>query len=431
MAGQEKLTQLRARRIALAAQGFAARKPAGQVERRHLLRVLDHTGLFQIDSVNVAQRAQYMPAFSRLGAYDTAILDRAQSRRPRALFEYWAHEASLLPVEMEPLLRWRMQRAREGRGIYGGLATFGRERRAVIDEVLREVDRNGPLAAADIDGHKGASGWWEWSEPKRALEWLFWAGLVTTHSRGPNFERLYDLPERVLPPHITSRPTPSPADAQRKLMEIAARAHGVATASDLRDYFRLAPDDAHPRVDELVEEGMLVPVTVKGWAKQAYLHRDARLPRKVDVRALLAPFDPLIWERSRTERLFDFHYRIEIYTPAEKRVYGYYVFPFVMGERIVARVDLKADRQGGALQVQSAFAESNAPPETAVELFEELAQMASWLGLERVEIRDRGDLASDLKAAASDFEAPGKRLAHKSPTKSSEIESRRGTFIGQ
>lgn len=405
MAGHERLTRLRAQRIALAAQGFAGRKPAARVERRHVLRLLDRIGLFQIDSVNVAQRAQYMPAFSRLGAYDTAILDRAQAQRPRALFEYWAHEASLLPVEMEPLLRWRMERAREGRGIYSGLAAFGRERRAVIDHVLREVERNGPLSAADIDGHRGASGWWEWSEPKRALEWLFWAGLVTTHSRGPNFERLYDLPERVLPPHITARPTPSPADAQRTLMALAAKAHGVATARDLRDYFRIAPDDAHPRIDELVEDGVLVPVAVKGWTKQAYLHRDAQRPRKVDACALLAPFDPLIWERSRTERLFDFHYRIEIYTPAEKRVYGYYVFPFLLGEQIVARVDLKADRRAGALQVQSAFAEHHAPPETAAELFRALTSMASWLGLERVDIREHGDLAPKLKATAARWTA--------------------------
>ncbi|MGM0561231.1 MAG: winged helix-turn-helix domain-containing protein [Pseudomonadota bacterium] len=400
MAGQERLTRLQAQRIALAAQGFTGRKPASRVERRHLLRLLDRIGLFQIDSVNVAQRAQYMPAFSRLGAYDTSILDRAQARRPRALFEYWAHEASLLPVEIEPLLRWRMERARQGRGIYSGLATFGRERRTVIDHVLREVERNGPLTAADIDGHRGASGWWEWSEPKRALEWLFWAGLVTTHSRGPNFERLYDLPERVLPPQITARPTPSPADAQRSLMEIAAKAHGVATASDLRDYFRLAPEDARPRIEELVEDGVLVPVAVKGWTKQAYLHRAAQRPRKVEARALLAPFDPLIWERSRTERLFDFHYRIEIYTPAEKRVYGYYVFPFLLGERIVARVDLKADRRASALQVQSAFAERKAPPETAAELFKALTSMAAWLGLERVDIRHQGDLAPQLKATA-------------------------------
>ncbi|WP_322098924.1 winged helix-turn-helix domain-containing protein [Fodinicurvata sediminis] len=342
-----------------------------------------------------------MPAFSRLGAYDTAILDRAQARRPRALFEYWAHEASLLPVELEPLLRWRMERARAGRGIYSGLAAFGRERRTVIDHVLREVEWNGPLTAADLDGHRGASGWWEWSEPKRALEWLFWGGLVTTQSRGPNFERLYDLPERVLPSQITVRPTPTAAEAQRALMAIAARAHGVATAHDLRDYFRLAPGDAHPRIEELVEEGVLEPVTVKGWRQQAYLHRDARRPRKVEARALLAPFDPLIWARSRAERLFDFHYRIEIYTPAEKRVYGYYVFPFLLGERIVARVDLKADRQASALRVQSAFAEKHAPPETATELFRALTSMAAWLGLESVELCERGDLAPALRAVAA------------------------------
>ncbi|MFC6488537.1 winged helix-turn-helix domain-containing protein [Nitratireductor sp. GCM10026969] len=361
--------------------------------------MLGRIGLFQIDSVNVATRAHTMPLFSRLGPYRTSLLERSAARRPRVLFEYWAHEASLLPVETQPLLRWRMERAADGKGIYGGLARFGRERRAFIDEVLAEVARRGPLAASDIDGHTGTSGWWQWSDAKRALEWLFWAGYVTTHSRKPSFERLYDLPERVLPPEILATPTPAPEDAMRGLVEIAARALGVGTASDLRDYFRLPPADCHARIEELVEAGMLVPVAVKGWPQQAYMHREARLPRKVRARALLAPFDPLVWERARTERLFDFRYRIEIYTPAEKRVYGYYVFPFLLDEGLVARVDLKADRQRGVLRVQAAHAEPGAPPETAAELRAALSEMASWLGLERVEIGERGDLADTLKAA--------------------------------
>jgi len=401
MKAREKLTLKEVRRIALAAQGFADRPPAGLVERRHLVRVLGRTGLFQIDSVNVVARAHYLPLFSRLGPYPTELLDRAAVRKPRAIFEYWAHEASLLPVEMHPLMRWRMERAREGRGIYGGLARFGRERRDLIEQVHAEVAANGPLAASDIDGHRGTSGWWQWSDAKRALEWLFWAGFVTTHSRRTSFERLYDIPERVLPPAVCEAPAPTPEDAQRKLVEISARALGVATASDLRDYFRLSPGDAYPRIDELVEEGVLLPVAVKGWPQKAYMHRDARLPRKVEARALLAPFDPLIWERSRTERLFDFRYRIEIYTPAHKRIYGYYVYPFLLGEKIAARVDLKADRQKGALRVQAAHSEPGAPPETASELWQALNTMAEWLGLEKVEIARAGDFAPVLAAAAN------------------------------
>jgi uncharacterized protein len=399
MEPREKLTPKQVRRIALAAQGFADRGPGGAIERRHIVRVLGRASLFQIDSVNVAVRAHYMPLFSRLGPYSMDLLDRAAARKPRALFEYWAHEASLLPVELHPLMRWRMARAESGHGIYGGLARFGRERRDFIDKVLSEVERRGPLAASDIEGHKGTSGWWEWSDAKRALEWLFWAGLVTTHSRRSSFERLYDLPERVLPPAVHTAPTPAPADAQRRLIEISARSLGVAMQSDLRDYFRLSPEDAYPRIAELVEAGILVPVTVKGWPQKGFMHAEARLPRKVEARALLAPFDPLIWERSRTERLFDFRYRIEIYTPAEKRVYGYYVYPFLLGERIVARVDLKADRHAGALRVQAAHREPHAPHETASELWNTLQSMASWLGLERVEVVEAGDLAATLADA--------------------------------
>lgn len=399
---KERLTPTEARRVALAAQGFTERRPNGPVERRHVLRTLRRLGLFQIDSVNVVTRAHYMPLFSRLGPYPAGLIDRTASRKPRAAFEYWAHEASLLPVETQPLLRWRMARAEAGQGIYAQLAEFGRDRRQLIDQILAEVEATGPVAASDFDGHKGSGGWWGWSEVKHALEWLFWAGLVTTHSRRPSFERLYDLPARVLPPAVAAAPTPEPAEAQRALVETAARALGVATASDLRDYFRLSPDDCYPRIAELVEEGTLLPVTVKGWPKQAYLHREARLPRKVGARALLAPFDPLIWERSRAERLFGFRYRIEIYTPAEKRVHGYYVLPFLLGDRLVARVDLKADRQAGVLRVQSAHAEDGAPDETAGELMAQLEEMAGWLGLERVAVAPNGGLAPQLAAVRSD-----------------------------
>jgi len=293
-------------------------------------------------------------------------------------------------------MRWRMARAEAGQGIYRRLAEFGREKQSFIKEIYDEVVQRGPIAASDIDGHSGTGGWWGWSDAKHAFEWLFWAGHITTHSRRPSFERLYDLPERVLPASVLAAPTPSPVDAHRALLAISARALGIATGGDLRDYFRLSPTDIAGRLEELVEEGEIEPVAVKGWKQPAYLHRDARLPRKVEARALLAPFDPLIWERSRAERLFGFHYRIEIYTPAEKRMHGYYVLPFLLGDRIVARVDLKADRQAGVLRVQAAHPEDHAPPHTAEEIMAELRSMAGWLGLARVEVMPAGDLAPAL-----------------------------------
>ncbi|WP_425349326.1 winged helix-turn-helix domain-containing protein [Consotaella salsifontis] len=376
------------------------RPSAAVPDRRHLKRVLSHTGLLQIDSVSVLARAHYLPVFSRLGAYPRALLEEAAWKGSRRiLFEYWAHEASLLPVETQPLLRWRMARAAEGIGIYGGLARFGRERRDLIDDVLAEIERRGPVGSSDFEGEAGVGGWWGWSDTKRALEWLFWAGRVTTTSRR-GFARLYDIPERVLPKAVLDAPTPEPAEAHRRLLAIAARAHGVATASDLRDYFRQSPDDVKARLPELVEEGVLIPVAVEGWRQPAYLHREARLPRRVEARALLAPFDPLIFERSRTERLFGFHYRIEIYVPADKRRFGYYVLPFLLGERLVARVDLKADRKTGLLKVLASYAEEGAPPETAEALALELSDMARWLDLGALAVFAKGDLSVTLAAAA-------------------------------
>lgn len=395
---RERLTPGEVRRIALSAQGFAGHAPEGGIGRRDVRRVVERIGLLQIDSVNVVARAHLMPLFSRLGPYPAALLDQAQTRRPRLLFEYWAHEASLLPVGTQPLLRWRMARAEQGIGIYKGLARFGRERRDLIERIHREVAAGGPVAASGLGGDRGSGGWWGWSDTKRALEWLFWAGRLTTHSRKPSFERLYDLPERVLPSAVVDAPTPAPADAQRQLVAIAARALGVASEPDLRDYFRLSPADCVPRVAELVEEGTLVPVAVRNWPHQAYLHRDARLPRRIDRAALLAPFDPVVWERRRAERIFGFRYRIEIYTPAHRRVHGYYVLPFLLGDRIVARVDLKADRARSRLLVQAAHAEDHAPPHTGEALRAELERMAGWLGLERVEASGRS--AQSLLPAA-------------------------------
>ncbi|RWF64612.1 winged helix-turn-helix domain-containing protein [Mesorhizobium sp. M4B.F.Ca.ET.215.01.1.1] len=392
---KEKISLAMARRIALGAQGFTDPQPGGTPDRRHLARVLSRTGLLQIDSVSAVVRAHYMPLYSRLGPYPLSLLDNAALTRKRTVFEYWAHEASFLPVETWPLLRWRMQRAEQGEEMYLGLAKWGREQRQMIDEIYNEVAERGPIAASDIEGHKGNGGWWGWSAAKHAFEWLFWAGRITTaYRRG--FERYYDLPERVLPRAVLDLPVPSVEDAHRELLRISARAHGIATYSDLRDYFRLAPGDTKDRIEELVETGDLLPMRVEGWDKPAYLHKDARIPRKIEARALLAPFDPVVFERTRTEKLFDFRYRIEIYTPAEKRQYGYYVLPFLLGDRIVARVDLRADRPASVLRVHAAYAEPDTPPETAAELFEELKRMQGWLGLESIEVTPAGDLGPAL-----------------------------------
>ena len=396
---REKISLPMARRIAVAAQGFADPRPTGPVDRRHLNKVLARLGLLQIDSVSAVVRAHYMPLFSRLGPYPMTLLDDASSGRRRLLFEYWAHEASLLPLETWPLMRWRMERAaaNDGSEIYKGLARWAAEKRGLIEDIHRRVADSGPIAASDIDGAKGSGGWWGWSDEKHAFEWLFWAGRVTTHSRR-GFQRLYDLPERVIPPTVFNAPHIEPADAHRDLLRIAARALGIATATDLRDYFRLSPGDMKGRLEELVEAGELLPVRVDGWSQLAYLHAAARIPRRVEARALLAPFDPLVWERSRAERLFGFRYRIEIYTPADKRQFGYYVLPFLLGDTVVARVDLKADRPARVLRVLAAFAEPGAPPETAAGLLDELKLMQAWLGLERMEVTPAGDLGPALAA---------------------------------
>jgi len=350
------------------------------------LRTIDRLSLHQIDSVNVLVRAHYLPAFSRLGPYDRSLIDAAAWGKPkkRRLFEYWAHEASLVPLALHPQLRWRMARADRGEAGWKGLRLFARERRVEAEALLNRIRNEGPRAASDFEEKRGRSGWWEWGDTKQALEWLFWAGHITTATRRGSFERVYDLTERVIPAEILALPTPDKKDAQRALVERAAQALGVATAQDLRDYFRLGPDEARQAIESLVEAGVLEPVEVPGWARLAYLHRDARRPRRVSARALLAPFDPLVWERSRALRLFDFHYRIEIYTPADKRQHGYYVLPFLLGDLLAARLDLKADRQAGRLLVHAVHLEPHAPSDVMDAVSEELQALADWLGLNQI-----------------------------------------------
>jgi uncharacterized protein YcaQ len=399
----EHLTLAQARRIALAAQGFAAPRPVNP-GKRQLLGMVRRLGVVQIDSVNVLARAHTLPGFSRLGNYDIADLDRlAYSGRKRQLFEYWGHEASYLPVETHPLMRWRMERAKRGEGIYGRLAKFASERPAVVDAVRRQFAGHGPLAAGELgEGKANSGGWWGWSDAKHAAEYLFWAGEISTATRRRSFERVYDLTERVLPPGILALPTPPEREAHKALLAIAANALGVATAQCLRDYFRLKPADALPAIAELVEEGSLLPARVAGWNRPAYIAAGAHRPRSIKAHALLAPFDPLIWQRERTEALFGTRVRLEIYTVAHKRVHGYYVLPFLMGEKIAARVDLKADRAAGRLLVLAAHAEPGSDPQAVAQaLHGELQLMAQWLGLDAIDVARRGDLAPLLARAAN------------------------------
>ncbi len=380
------LSLAEARRIALAAQGFADPAPRGAVDRRLLRRVFARVGLIQIDSVNALVRSHFLPAFSRLGPYDPALLERAAYGRDRFLFEYWGHEASLLPVELHPYLRWRMDRARTGLGTWKRVANVIRDAEAsgALTRIRDTIAERGPMSASGFDGARGKGSWWGWSDVKIALEALFWCGEITTAYR-KGFERVYDVPERVLPRAVLDAPTPAEADAQRELVRIAAHAAGIAGERDLRDYFRLDVADARARVSELLDGGELLRVNVEGLRGERYLARDARLPRRIDARALLSPFDSVVWERSRNRELFGFDFRLEIYTPAHKRVHGYYVLPFLLGDRIVARVDLKHDRAARTLVAHAVHLEGHAARrDVEAPLREELAAMASWLGAERV-----------------------------------------------
>jgi uncharacterized protein YcaQ len=388
---KEELSLAEARRIALTAQGFNGLSREGSVGGRQIKKTIDQLALLQIDSVNVLVRAHYVPIFSRLGAYDVAVFDNIFAKKPRSYFEYWGHEASLLPIELHPYLRWRMADAYKGKGIWRQLEAYAGEKRPAADALLERIRVEGPLAASDIAGSKAQKGMWVWSDAKHALEWLFWSGLITSTHRRTNFERVYDLPERVLPLSVLNLPTPDPVDARRLLLARAAQALGVATAGDLRDYFRISSPDAALPMQQLIEEGTVIPARVQGWKQQAYLYKHAIAGRKIEGSALLSPFDPLIWHRSRTERLFNFYYRLEIYTPVDKRQHGYYVLPFLMNGSIVARVDLKADRKKSLLVVLHIHRESNAPKDTMERLKEELMLTAKWLGLLNVAFSSRRD----------------------------------------
>ncbi len=388
-----QLSSAQARRVALAAQGFADR-PHERPTMRTLQRTVARTGVLQVDSVNVLQRAHYLPLYSRMGPYEVDLLHRAAQSRPRRLVEYWAHMQAIMPVELWPVMQHRMARLREQRGKWW---------RTTSDElaaaVLAQVRDRGPVTARDLDdgAPRAREHWgWNWSEARQVLDYLYSAGDVAIAGRNAQFEVMYDLPERVLPAAVLAMPTPSRDDAARELVRRAARSHGVATVGCLADYYRMGRTAARTAVEELVEAGELVPATIEGWDRPAYVHVDAARPRRIAARTLLSPFDPVVWERERTERLFGFHYRIEIYVPAAQRRYGYYVLPFLLGDRLVARVDLKADRAVGVLIVRSAHRESHAPAETAEELAAELARMAGWLGLSDIVVEDRGDLAPAL-----------------------------------
>ena len=356
--------------------------------------MVGRTGAIQLDSVNVLVRSHYLPLYSRAGTYDRALLDRTAYRHGE-LFEYWGHEASLLPVAFHPLFRWRMEKA----DAWGGMKRVAREHPEYVESVLQEIAERGPLAAGELsDPGPRREGWgWTWTLGKRAVEWLFWTGRLAAFRR-EGFNRVYDLPERVVGSEVLALPTPEPEDAHRELLRVAGRALGVATQPDLNDYFRPGVPKPAARLAELVEEGDLLPVTVEGWKRPAFLAREARLPRSTEaVRTFVSPFDSLIWSRDRTERLFDFRYRIEIFTPAAKRIHGYYVLPFLLGDRFVARVDLKADRKNARLLALAAHSEPDTNTnEVARELITELQRLARWLQLQTVQVEPRGDLRLSL-----------------------------------
>ena len=399
-----RLSAAQARRVAVAAQGFHDPRPSGPVTRPHLRRLIGRIQVLQLDSVSVAVRAHYAPMFSRMGPYDRDLLDAAawshSARSPRLLVEYWAHEAALMAIEDWPLLRWRMREYTGGRW---GVEIVEKNPR-LVDDVVAAVVELGPSTAGQIEAHlqsapkRGKGAWWNRTDTKWVAEALFASGVLTTAHR-TGFARHYDLVERVLPADVVARQVDD-VEAVRELTLRAATALGVATEADIRDYFRLRPGQSKSAIADLVATGELEPVQVDGWTAPAYLRAGQPVPRADRGTALLCPFDPLIFFRPRIERLFGFHYRIEIYTPAAKRQYGYYVWPLLLDGELVARVDLKADRSAGVLQVIGAFVEPGQDARrVAVALAGELQTMAAWLGLVRVTVGERGDLAGVLRRA--------------------------------
>ncbi|MCE2855798.1 MAG: winged helix DNA-binding domain-containing protein [Ilumatobacteraceae bacterium] len=388
-----------ARRMAVAAQGLDTSRPSGRIDRRHLRKVFDAVGVIQIDSVNVLVRSQELPLFARLGDHPRSLIPDATA--DGELFEYWAHEAAHVPVQHHRLFRWKMNEAKKG-AMWSGLHELHKTKPRFVRDVLKKVRDEGPLVAGDVKTRTGPKGsWWDWDDGKAALEYLFWTGQLTATRREKDFARVYDIPERHLPLHALDSPTPTAAEARRELLLLAAKSLGVGTAKDLADYYRQKVTAAAPHIAHLVKTGELEQVCVNGWREPAYIHPEARSPRTVSGRALLSPFDSLCWFRPRIERLFDFNYRIEIYTPASKRVYGYYVLPFLLNDRLVARVDLKADRHASRLLVNGVFAEHDVDKkQVASELADELSLLAQWLGLDHVHVGARGDLSSLVKRAS-------------------------------
>ena len=387
------LSLAQARRIALAAQGFADSKPEPwAATMRHVQRVIDRVQVVQIDSVNVVARSHYLPFFARLGPYDRALVDRARDRSPRRLVEYWAHMASLIPPTTWPLLDFRMRNAEHE--AWGNVRQIRHDYPGLVDAVLDEVVSRGPLTARELevaiahDAPRDRDRWgWNWSAVKRSVEYLFWAGQISAAGRTSQFERRYASLASVAPPAVRDlwvNPARRPPDddAILELVRIAAKAHGVGTELCLRDYFRLKSVQVRPAITRLVDTGELEPVEIVGWPKPAWIHAEARVPRRVHAEALLSPFDSLVWQRERTEALYDLRYRIEIYTPQHQRVHGYYVLPFLYGDALVARVDLKADRGAGVLRLNQVTWQGDAPPEARSALLRNLASMADWLGLD-------------------------------------------------
>ena len=407
------LSLAQARRVAIVAQGLDRQRP-DTVTLRHISDTVKRLGVVQIDSVNVLTRAHLLPLFARLGPYDTALVDRASGRAPRRIIETWAHEASYVPAATFPLLTWN----RRGWGRMD-IERFKHAQPGLLDRVHSVVADHGPLTSRDIQAHldpehshRPRHHWgWSWTPAKTAMEILFDTAKLTPARRNAQFERVYDLTERVLPPSVRAQPPMEREAAITELIRIAARAHGLGTVRCFADYFRLKHDEARRAIAQLETTGELVPVTVTGWDRPVWMHIAARVPRQVHARALLAPFDPLVFERRRVFELFGMHYRLEIYTPAPKRVYGYYVLPFLLGEHLVARIDLKYDRARGALVVASAYAEQPGPqdmnsirpdqPTVVHELCAELHLMAQWLGANDVVLADdaHGDLVMPLNAA--------------------------------